>query len=64
MTSKSEIFKAAHRQAKRMEYVGGPNYTSRFAEALKFMYASRDVKRGSGYNGSLCHTLTANQRSF
>jgi len=63
MTSKSEIFKAAHRQAKRMQYVGCPSYASRFAEALKFMYASKNVKLG-GYNASLCHTLTANQRSF
>jgi len=61
MTSKSEIFKAAHRQAKRMEYVGGPSYANRFAEALKFIYANQNVKLG-GYSASLCHTLTANQR--
>lgn len=59
----SEIFKAAHRQAKRMEYVSGPSYAKRFAEALKFMYASRNVKLG-GYLANSCHTLTANQRSF
>lgn len=65
MTIKSEIFKAAHRQAKRMECVGGPSYAKRFAEALKFMIAaskSEAVKSvGRGYDDSLCHTLTANQ---
>lgn len=34
----SKIFKAAHRQAKRMECLGCDAYNVRFAEALKMMY--------------------------
>lgn len=37
--TKSEIMKAAHRQARRMEYLGGPSYAVRFAQALRQMYA-------------------------
>jgi hypothetical protein len=61
MYSKSEIFKAAHCQAKRMECLGCAAYSARFADALKFMYANVNVNLG-GYDGSLCHTLTINQR--
>jgi hypothetical protein len=37
--SPSEIMKAAHRQARRMEFLGGPSYAVRFAQALRQMYA-------------------------
>lgn len=59
----SEIFKAAHRQAKRMECLGCPAYSIRFGEALRMMYKHRNTKLG-GYDGSLCHTLAVNQRGF
>lgn len=57
----SEIFKAAHRQAKRMECLGCAAYNVRFAEALRTMYKHRNTKLG-GYTGLCCHTLTADQR--
>jgi hypothetical protein len=63
MYSQSEIFQAAHRQAKRMECLCCSAYKVRFAEALRMMYRNQHVKLG-GYDASLCHTLTANQRSF
>lgn len=37
--TKSEIFAAAHRQARRMEFLGGPSYAVRFAQALRQMHA-------------------------
>lgn len=37
--TKSEIFAAAHRQARRMEFLGGPSYAIRFAQALRQMHA-------------------------
>jgi diphthamide biosynthesis methyltransferase len=35
----TEILKAAHRQARRMEYVGGPSYAERLSVAMREMYA-------------------------
>jgi hypothetical protein len=43
----SEILKAAHAQARRMQFVGGPSYAERLSVAMREMYAFARKSRPS-----------------